>query len=826
VLSRFSALKLRLCALAVLIAALLAFGSTAASAAPTTPTMNVTELQQLIDDNGGQLDGYMNTVLKGSTRATIPVRILAVTGGFADGPAEMSALIVFEAYGPDIDKIGGIAAGMSGSPIYVDDGPVPTDTLVGALSYGDWFTLNGTGLATPIDAMSAIEDYMGTTSYGIRPLPEPMIIGGEVKSSVVIAPNPANLEAASEKGALVAKPLTMQYVGGVSPRSRIYQAYKKHLESHGASVVPLVGGLSSMESTFSAPMQGGSAIAALAARGDLWVGGVGTVTYVNGSNVLAFGHPMFYAGESSLYMTNAWIDGVWPSTNSPYKLARPAALAGTITQDRGAGIMGVEGAATVETTVTATVTNVDTGKVGTSTVGLPRQVINSASWDYQGLAPFATYIAASRVFDQYSVAGSAVTTTTVVVRDDDTDETFSIVKTNVFDDSYDIPGTAMSDVSSIVYQLQALSENGIAHPDILSVDLVAAITTQRNVGEIVDVSVDGGLRSGLNTATVSVFEHGIPETQSVDVTFTIPAGVPLTGDLEVSGPDGMGMESYFDEEMFFFDEFDSGPSTDRRTVSQAVADIRAELPNNVLQLTYSPIDVPSELDETIAGMKEYDAIEASKVADWVVSGYASKTAPRFKLMALDLDSEELLASITQPYGWPAWIEGELLGAENTSKIAVSRLYAGSSMPSALTTITYDPEEGVFDYMSPTLSRTAKLIFTFAGDADTLPTTGSILVRVRAKTTLTSSSYTFKRGKTVTLTAAVAPTSATGKVVFERYSGGWWWSIGTRNLAAGKAKLYYKPSSTGTYKIRARYVPGAGATNVTSTSSSRTLKVTR
>jgi len=826
VLSRFSALKLRLCALAVLIAALLAFGATAASAAPTTPTMNVTELQQLIDDNGGQLDGYMNTVLKGSTRATIPVRILAVTGGFADGPAEMSALIVFEAYGPDIDKIGGIAAGMSGSPIYVDDGPVPTDTLVGALSYGDWFTLNGTGLATPIDAMSAIEDYVGTTSYGIRPLPEPMIIGGEVKSSVVIAPNPAKLEAASEKGALVAKPLTMQYVGGVNPRSRIYQAYKKHLESHGASVVPLAGGLSSMVSTYSAPMAGGSAIAALAARGDLWVGGVGTVTYVNDGNVLAFGHPMFYEGKTALYMTNAWVDGIWPSLDTPYKLARPAALAGTITQDRGAGIMGVEGETTLETPVTATVTNVDTGKVGTSAVGLPRHVINSSSWDYEGLAPFATYIAASRAFDQWSTTGSAVTTTTVVVRDADTDETFSIVKTNVFDSGYDIPGEAMSDVSSIVYQLQRLGANGIANPDILSVDLTAEITTQRNVGEIVDVDVVGGLRSGLNTATISVFEYGVEPTQSVEVTFTIPAGVPLTGDLEVSGPDGMGSEYYFDEEMYYFEEWDYGPSMDRRTVAKAVEEIRAELPNNVLQLTYSPVDIPSELDESISGMKEYDSIEASKVADWVVSGYASKAAPRFKLMAYDLNTEELVASATQPYGWPAWIAGELLGTENTSKIAVSRLYAGSSTPSALTTITYDPEEGAFDYMSPALTKTAKLIFTYAGDSDTLSTVGSITIKVRAKTTLTSSSYNFKKGKTVTLTAAVAPTTATGKVVFERYAGGWWWSIGTRNLVAGKAKLSYRPSSAGTYKIRARYLPGTGATNATSNSSTRTLKVTK
>ena len=72
-------------------------------------------------------------------------------------------LILFEASDREIDRIGGIAAGMSGSPVYVDDGGV--DKLVGALSYGDWFTLDGMGLATPIEYMAAIEaDYPSARS--------------------------------------------------------------------------------------------------------------------------------------------------------------------------------------------------------------------------------------------------------------------------------------------------------------------------------------------------------------------------------------------------------------------------------------------------------------------------------------------------------------------------------------------------------------------------------------------------------------------------------------------------------------------------------------
>ena len=124
-----------------------------------------------------------------------------------------------------------------------------------------------------------------------------------------------------------------------------------------------------------------------------------------------------------------------------------------------------------------------------------------------------------------------------------------------------------------------------------------------------------------------------------------------------------------------------------------------------------------------------------------------------------------------------------------------------------------------------MTRTGTLTFRFAGDKNTLAAQGSMVVKIRARTTITASRTRFKRGRTTTLTAAVAPTTATGKVVFERYSGGWWYSMGTRTLVGGKATLSYKPSRAGTYKVRARYVPGPGATNAASNSSYRTLKVT-
>ena len=402
------------------------------------------------------------------------------------------------------------------------------------------------------------------------------------------------------------------------------------------------------------------AIAALAAKGDLWAGGVGTVTYVNGTNVLAFGHPMNYEGKSGLFMSNAWVDGMWPSLETPYKIARPAALRGTLTQDRGAGIMGVDGLMTAKASVAATVTyredtddngTLDYSKVGTSTTEIPSFAINNSGWNYEGLAPAAAYLAASHAADSYGLKGSALTTTTVVVKDGATE--YTIVKENMFDSGYDIAGAAMMDVASIVCELQQLGDNGIAHPRIQSVDVIAEIAPVRRNAEVVAVDVPGGLRTGDNTATVSLLQWGVEATQTVEVPFAIPAGVPLTGELSAGDYYG-GDEEYFDEEMYYY--FDEGDSEiDRRTTEKAVTDIRAELPNNALKVTFQPVEMASMLDSDDEDPapptkpKTYDPIEKTKTLEYVVAGGAAKAAPVLNVKAYDMN-DDLVDSPTLPYG--------------------------------------------------------------------------------------------------------------------------------------------------------------------------------
>ena len=109
------------CALAVCLGA-----AAAAPAAPPEPTLTVAQLQALLDASpGGTLEGYFKTVLKGSDIVQIPVTVKStVPYSIPEG-----SLILFQAKGPAIEEIGGIAHGMSGSPLYVVG--QGGDTLVG-----------------------------------------------------------------------------------------------------------------------------------------------------------------------------------------------------------------------------------------------------------------------------------------------------------------------------------------------------------------------------------------------------------------------------------------------------------------------------------------------------------------------------------------------------------------------------------------------------------------------------------------------------------------------------------------------------------------------
>ena len=87
-------------------------------------------------------------------------------------------------------------------------------------------------------------------------------------------------------------------------------------------------------------LQPGSAVAAVLLSGDMVLSATGTVTWVDGNSVLAFGHPFLSMGPVDMPMAQADVLTVLPSLYRSFKFSTTGPLLGSVSQDRSTGILG------------------------------------------------------------------------------------------------------------------------------------------------------------------------------------------------------------------------------------------------------------------------------------------------------------------------------------------------------------------------------------------------------------------------------------------------------------------------------------------------------
>jgi hypothetical protein len=538
VLSTRRAAPRRLAAIVVLVLAIMALGAVVAGsalAAPTEPTLTIDQLRSKIDlAPGHTVPGYFLTVLHDDTITRIPCTILAVTDSAL---WDNSSLIMFEATGADIAKIGGIAAGMSGSPVFVDEGGDPSlNELVGAVSYGNYFTTNGLGLATPVEYMSSIEDtYMSVSSVGAEPPKAPVTsvqLDTPVKTraagtidQIVLAPTMKQAAKVSAvDGSTVMASLMELEIGGLSPNSAAYKHLAAKLEARGFNV--FAGGGGGAHSGFTTTLKGGASVGAAIAYGDYWIAAMGTVTYVNGSDLVAFGHPLEGLGQTSVIMTNCYVDGVWSSLERPYKIMSLGQMRGTFTQDRSHGIAGTIGATPPLVDITASATLQPSGPTKTAQTSLCRDYPDLIWW--AGDVAWGTaYLPVDQLVDGY-VADASTDTQITMVLNDGTDH--SVSRTNMTDGV----GSAGDDAYSMLDTLLS-NPDGTASAKLVSIDASAEVLLARRQATVLDIDVPGGLHVGDNTVIATVRQYGQLTTETRTATLTIPAGTVTHGELDVYG---------------------------------------------------------------------------------------------------------------------------------------------------------------------------------------------------------------------------------------------------------------------------------------------------
>jgi hypothetical protein len=254
------------------------------------------------------LKGYAITAGAGNKLERFPVEVVGLQYDYGLG----FPLILVKASGEFIEAAGGVAAGMSGSPVYLPSGE--GDGLLGAISRVFPDSDHHLALVTPIEQMRGVK----TLSY----LPFGEDIFATLGESVPVS-TPLLMSGVSERASTQLEPLFRD--SGFAPLP-----------------VQTSGGMRPDESGYK--LEPGSPISVQLARGDVTIAGVGTVTEIDGDKVLAFGHQLLGQGNVSFAFAPAFISYIVPSSVVPFKLAdNGQTLLGTITQDRPAAIAGTLG---------------------------------------------------------------------------------------------------------------------------------------------------------------------------------------------------------------------------------------------------------------------------------------------------------------------------------------------------------------------------------------------------------------------------------------------------------------------------------------------------
>jgi len=228
----------------------------------------------------------------------------------------------------------GIIQGMSGSPVYLDG------KLVGAIAYSFAFSKDPIAGITPIGEMMAVAEQpvpakpSGVASFPLRASLSLSDLIAVIKEAA--GPQPAIF---SQGRAL--SPIGVPLVfGGFSPA--VVEEARPLFNRWG--LVPMDTGLAGQSRAdapaAAAPLREGDPVAVELVGGDLSSAAVGTVTYVDGERVLAFGHPLYNLGKVDYSMARASVITVVPSVETSFKLAAAGERVGRFSQDRTAGMSG------------------------------------------------------------------------------------------------------------------------------------------------------------------------------------------------------------------------------------------------------------------------------------------------------------------------------------------------------------------------------------------------------------------------------------------------------------------------------------------------------
>ncbi|MFW6107627.1 MAG: SpoIVB peptidase S55 domain-containing protein [bacterium] len=285
------------------------------------------------------MKGHGLTVFEGTKPERFDVEIIGVMHNAWGIDRD---IILIRCSGHNLEHTG-IAAGMSGSPIYVND------RLVGALAYGFPYAKTAVAGVTPIADMlplaaKAPAKERNPRATGAVELDAPLVVFGEEFSTVKLVERPSTNApgGGTMELAPIATPLRVSGFGPPPTARRWLRDFARELEPTG--LVPVQGGRAGKVDAADAELVPGATIGARLLWGDLNWDAIGTVTEVVGDRVLGLGHPMLGDPDVRIPMTTGRIFTFMPSFRRTFKLGSGLDIVGVIDTDRQTGIAGTKGA--------------------------------------------------------------------------------------------------------------------------------------------------------------------------------------------------------------------------------------------------------------------------------------------------------------------------------------------------------------------------------------------------------------------------------------------------------------------------------------------------
>ena len=254
------------------------------------------------------MTGIGKTVFHGTQIGTFQVDVIDIV----KGEGSINHFILANLSGDKIEESGGISAGTSGSPVYIDG------RLIGAVSYAWEMSEHNLCLITPILEMLEIFNLPYNNSHATSQeykINNPLFFTREKTNKIKVKNSVKNNnfpELAGREEIVFYPVVSPIIINGI--KGRTLERLSSSLKKLNLISIQGVGFNGNSDINFqevgerpSNKIEAGSAIGIQLTWGDVSITSIGTVTYREGNRILALGHPFLKKGKASFLLSAIYI---------------------------------------------------------------------------------------------------------------------------------------------------------------------------------------------------------------------------------------------------------------------------------------------------------------------------------------------------------------------------------------------------------------------------------------------------------------------------------------------------------------------------------------